>query len=226
VEQSVRALDAASGTLRVTRIDPALETRRYSEEVLATAGAGLDAQGLALLAEDLRSPCTEEIAVFRAFAETVAQGEDGFVIIDTAPTGHTLLLLDATESYHREVLKRPSGSPEAVQRLLPRLRDPEFTHVILVTLPEATPIHEAMQLERDLARADIRPYAWVVNQSLTPLAVTDPVLLARRAHEAAHLAEIVSHGARLVLEPWAAAFADRAAVVQPPDLRASRMVLS
>src|SRR5690606_20072081 len=163
VEAASQALDAGVPTnlgLRVTRIDPALETQRYAQEVLATAGSGLDERGKALLEEDLRSPCTEEIAVFRAFADTVAQGEDQFVVIDTAPTGHTLLLLDAAEAYHREVLKKPSGSPEAVTRLLPRLRDREFTHVLLVTLPEATPIHEAMQLERDLARADIEPFAW------------------------------------------------------------------
>jgi len=206
VEQAVRDLSAGASSLQVTRIDPALETRRYTEEVLSAAGAGLDAQGRALLEEDLRSPCTEEIAVFRAFAETVAQGEDRFVMIDTAPTGHTLLLLDAAESYHREVLKKPSGSPEAVQRLLPRLRDPEFTHVLLVTLPEATPIHEAMQLERDLARADIKPFAWVVNQSLTPLTVTDPVLRSRRGNEATHLKELVGHAARIVLEPWSDGF--------------------
>ena len=206
VEQAIRELSAGSSTLRVTRIDPALETRRYTQEVLATAGHGLDAQGKALLEEDLRSPCTEEIAVFRAFAETVAEGADRFVVIDTAPTGHTLLLLDAAESYHREVLRKPSGSPEAVQRLLPRLRDPAFTHVLLVTLPEATPIHEAMQLERDLARADIVPFAWVVNQSLTPLVVSDPVLRARRAHEATHLQELVGHAARIVLEPWREGF--------------------
>jgi len=122
-------------TLRVERIDPEVETRRYTEEVLATAGAGLDPQGRAVLEEDLRSPCTEEIAVFRAFADTVSKGTQQFVVIDTAPTGHTLLLLDAAESYHREVLKKSSGAPEAVQHLLPRLRDPEFTHVVLVTLP-------------------------------------------------------------------------------------------
>ena len=191
-------------TLHVTRIDPARETRRYTEEVLATAGRGLDAQGLALLEEDLRSPCTEEIAVFRAFAETVAQGSEQFVVIDTAPTGHTLLLLDAAEAYHREVLRKASGSPEAVQYLLPRLRDVSFTSVVLVTLPEATPIHEAMQLEGDLARAGIEPFAWVVNQSLTPLEVTDPVLLARRAHEGPHLRELVAHARHIVLEPWAA----------------------
>jgi arsenite-transporting ATPase len=207
VEQAVRELSAGATGLRVTRIDPALETRRYTEEVMSTAGSGLDAQGKALLEEDLRSPCTEEIAVFRAFAETVAEGADRFVIIDTAPTGHTLLLLDAAESYHREVLKKPSGSPEAVQQLLPRLRDPEFTHVLLVTLPEATPIHEAMQLERDLARADIKAFAWVVNQSLTPLDVTDPVLRSRRAHEATHLRELVDHSAHIVLEPWSIGFA-------------------
>jgi arsenite-transporting ATPase len=209
VEQAARELSAGASSLRVTRIDPALEVRRYTAEVLSTAGAGLDAQGRALLEEDLRSPCTEEIAVFRAFAETVAQGADRFVVIDTAPTGHTLLLLDAAESYHREVLKKPSGSPEAVQQLLPRLRDPEFTHVVLVTLPEATPIHEAMQLERDLARADIKPFAWVVNQSLTPLQVTDPVLRSRQAHEATHLQELVEHSARIVLEPWTAGFVAR-----------------
>jgi arsenite/tail-anchored protein-transporting ATPase len=207
VEQAARELSAGASGLRVTRIDPALETRRYTEEVMSSAGSGLDPQGKALLEEDLRSPCTEEIAVFRAFAETVAQGEDRFVVIDTAPTGHTLLLLDAAESYHREVLKKPSGSPEAVQRLLPRLRDPEFTQVLLVTLPEATPIHEAMQLERDLARANIEPFAWVVNQSLTPLDVTDPVLCSRRAHEATYLRELAEHSAHVVLEPWSAGFA-------------------
>jgi arsenite-transporting ATPase len=202
VEDAVRELAERAPGLRVTRIDPALEIRRYTEEVLSIAGDGLDARGKALLDEDLRSPCTEEIAVFRAFAETVAQGEDRFVVIDTAPTGHTLLLLDAAEAYHREVLRKPSGSPEAVQRLLPRLRDPAFTRILLVTLPEATPIHEAMQLERDLARAGIEPFAWIVNQSLTPLDVTDPVLRSRRAHEASHLQELVGHAARTVLEPW------------------------
>jgi arsenite-transporting ATPase len=189
-------------TLHVTRIDPAAETQRYSEEVLATAGQGLDAQGRALLEEDLRSPCTEEITVFRAFADTVAHGADQFVVIDTAPTGHTLLLLDAAEAYHREVLRKASGTSDAVQRLLPRLRAPQFTMVLLVTLPEATPIHEAMQLERDLARADITPFAWVVNQSLTPLDVTDPVLRARRNSEAVHLRELAAHGKRTALEPW------------------------
>lgn len=204
VEAAAHQLGADASGLSITRIDPQVETRRYTKEVLATAGKDLDAQGKALLEEDLRSPCTEEIAVFRAFAETVALGEDRFVIIDTAPTGHTLLLLDAAESYHREVLRKPSGSPEAVQRLLPRLRDREFTHLLLVTLPEATPIHEAMQLERDLARAEIQPVAWIVNQSLTPLEVTDPVLRARQDHEAKHLRELAAHTANLVVEPWKA----------------------
>ncbi|HEY6562822.1 MAG TPA: arsenical pump-driving ATPase [Polyangiaceae bacterium] len=221
VEQAVRELSAGATGLRVTRIDPARETRRYTAEVMSTAGSGLDAQGKALLEEDLRSPCTEEIAVFRAFAETVAEGTDRFVIIDTAPTGHTLLLLDAAESYHREVLKKPSGSPEAVQQLLPRLRDPELTHVLLVTLPEATPIHEAMQLERDLTRADIKAFAWVVNQSLTPLHVTDPVLRSRQAHEATHLRELADHSAHIVLEPWSVGFS--ASVARPPALAAATL---
>jgi arsenite-transporting ATPase len=191
--------------LRVSRIDPDVETARYAAEVMETSGAGLDAAGRALLAEELRSPCTMEIAVFRAFARVVDEGEHGFVVIDTAPTGHTLLLLDAAEAYHREVLRSAGTAgtvPDAVRRLLPRLRDPEYTRILLVTLPEATPVHEAAQLQRDLARADIRPFAWIVNRSLTPLTVTDPVLVQRRAHEAPHLAEVRALSTRAALVPW------------------------
>ena len=131
------AVDGDIPGLRISRIDPVVEVLKYSAEVLASAGVGLDGEGRALLEEDLRSPCTEEIAVFRAFARTVAEGENGFVILDTAPTGHTLLLLDAAEAYHREVSRALGGGPEAVRQLLPRLRDPDFTRVLLVTLPEA-----------------------------------------------------------------------------------------
>jgi arsenite-transporting ATPase len=196
------ALGAAADGIRVSRIDPEAETRAYSEEVLRTAGAGLDTAGRALLEEDLRSPCTEEIAVFRAFAHIVDEGEHGFVVIDTAPTGHTLLLLDAAESYHREVLRTAGNAPEEVRRLLPRLRDPGFTKILLVTLPEATPVHEAAQLQRDLARAGIRPLAWVVNQSLAPLRVTDPILVRRRANEARYHAEVRGLTERVVVVPW------------------------
>ncbi len=196
------ALGAAVQGIRISRIDPAAETRAYSEEVLRTAGANLDAAGRALLEEDLRSPCTEEIAVFRAFARIVDEGAHGFVVIDTAPTGHTLLLLDAAESYHREVLRTVGTAPEEVRRLLPRLRDPAFTKILLVTLPEATPVHEAAQLQRDLARAEILPFAWVVNQSLLPLVVTDPMLVRRRANEARFHEEVRALCARAVVVPW------------------------
>ena len=211
VEAAARAMgipasaDTHGPDLRIERIDPALETRRYSDEVMATAGKDLDEKGRALLQEELRSPCTEEIAVFRAFAETVDGGRDRFMVIDTAPTGHTLLLLDSAEAYHREVLRKPSGNPDAVKALLPRLRDPAYTEVLLVTLPESTPIHEAMHLEEDLVRAGITPSTWVVNQSLTPLTVTDPVLRARRASEAHHLRELNQHASRVIVEPWAEA---------------------
>jgi arsenite-transporting ATPase len=198
------ALGGPVANIRVSRIDPAVETRTYADEVLRTAGAQLDTAGRALLEEDLRSPCTEEIAVFQAFARVVDEGEAGFVVIDTAPTGHTLLLLDATEAYHREVERSKGQVPAAVRALLPRLRDPEATRVLLVTLPEATPVHEAAQLQKDLERAQIRPFAWVVNQCLTPLTVTDPVLVQRRAREARYLREIQSHSSRMVLIPWSA----------------------
>lgn len=189
--------------LVVSRIDPVAETQRYSDEVLRTAGANLDEQGKALLEEDLRSPCTEEIAVFRAFAEAVAEGQDRFVVLDTAPTGHTILLLDAALAYHREVTRQSSQMPESVEQLLPRLRDREYTRVLLVTLPEATPVHEAAALQRDLRRAEIEPYAWVINQSLSPLQVSDPVLRARQQHELPFINEVgQAHSSRVVLVPW------------------------
>jgi arsenite-transporting ATPase len=189
--------------LRVSRIDPHAETAGYTAEVMATAGASLDEQGKSLLEEDLRSPCTEEIAVFRAFAQAVARGKDGFVVLDTAPTGHTILLLDAALAYHREVTRQASGMPESVEKLLPRLRDPDFTRVLIVTLPEATPVHEAARLQQDLVRAGIRPFAWIINQCLTPLAVTDPVLRARQTREATYIREVTEQQARrAVLVPW------------------------
>lgn len=196
------AVGAPPPGLTVSRIDPAAETRAYTAEVLSTVGPQLDEKGRALLEEDLRSPCTEEVAVFRAFARAVADGEDGVIVLDTAPTGHTILLLDAAESYHREVLRQGSRMPESVRRLLPRLRDPQFTRVLLVTLPEATPVHEARALQDDLARAGIAPFAWVVNQSLTPVSVRDPVLAARRAAERTYLDEVASIAGTLAVVPW------------------------
>ena len=189
--------------LSVSRIDPVVETAKYSAEVMANAGGGLDEQGQLLLAEDLRSPCTEEIAVFRAFADAVAAGSNGFVVLDTAPTGHTVLLLDSALAYHREVTRQLSQMPEAVQQLLPRLRDPDFTRVLIVTLPEATPVHEAASLQRDLRRAGIEPYAWVINQSLSPLSIKDPLLKERQYHERQYIREVIEKQARrTVLIPW------------------------
>ncbi len=190
--------------LHVSRIDPEAETRAYTREVLESSGCGLDKKGRALLEEELRSPCTEEIAVFRAFARAVDEGKGGFVIIDTAPTGHTLLLLDAAEAYHREVSKSMGEIPESVRRLLPRLRDPRFTRMLLVTLPEATPVHEAAALQRDLKRAGIAPYAWVINQSLTPVQTHDPVLVARKGNERRYIDEACALSSRVAVVPWLA----------------------
>jgi arsenite/tail-anchored protein-transporting ATPase len=193
------------GTLRVSRIDPDAETAAYTSDVLADAGAGLDASARAVLEEDLRSPCTAEIAVFRAFARTVAAATDHFVVLDTAPTGHTLLLLDAARAYHREVGRQGGAIPPDVEFLLDRLTDPDFTSVLLVTLAEATPIHEAAALQADLRRAGIEPTAWVVNQSLAATEVTDPVLVARAAAETHYLDEIASrHASRMSIVPMLA----------------------
>ena len=197
------AVGKAPPRLTVSRIDPKAVTESYRAEVMANAGAALDAQGRALLEEDLRSPCTEEIAVFRAFAAAVDRGKDAFVVLDTAPTGHTILLLDAALAYHRELSRQSSEIPESVRQLLPRLRDPRFTRILLVTLPEATPVHEAAKLQEDLLRANIGAFAWVINQSLSPHSLTDPVLQARQHHEAAYVHEVTRRWAsRAAIVPW------------------------
>jgi arsenite-transporting ATPase len=199
---------AAAGQIEgldVSRIDPQAETRAYVGQVMSTAGKSLDASGRALLEEDLRSPCTEEIAVFCAFARTVAQGKDAFVVLDTAPTGHTLLLLDATESYHREIARKTSELPEEVRQLLPRLRDAEFTRVLVVTLPEATPVHEAAALQADLRRAQIEPFAWVINQSFAESGSRDPLLVARGRNELPYIREVADRlSKRTAIVPWVA----------------------
>ena len=188
--------------LTISRIDPATETRAYTEEVLRESGEGLDEKGRALLEEDLRSPCTEEIAVFRAFAQTVDEGNSGFVVIDTAPTGHTLLLLDAANAYHRDVERNLSYIPDSVRRLLPQLRNPDFTKILIVALPEATPVHEAARLQDDLARAGITPYAWVVNQSFAATKTKDPVLSARAGTELQYIYEVKSLSRKAFLLAW------------------------
>lgn len=196
-------LDGSLPELTLSRIDPAVEVARYRDEILGKVGASLDAAGLALLDEDLRSPCTEEIAVFRAFAGVVDQGKAGFVVLDTAPTGHTILLLDAAESYHREVSRTHGEMPEAVRELLPRLRDPDFTQVLVVTLAETTPVNEAEQLQKDLARAGIRPFAWVINQSLRPTGTRHPILSARSRAESDQIRRVREGlSERCALIPW------------------------
>jgi arsenite-transporting ATPase len=192
--------------LTLSKIDPAAETTAYQAEVMQAQGNKMDAAGRALLEEDLRSPCTEEIAVFRAFAREVGQGTNRFVVLDTAPTGHTLLLLDASEAYNRELQRQSrSTQPEAVLHLLERLRDPAFTRILLVTLPEATPVHEAAALQEDLRRAHIEPFAWVINQSLLNSGSCDPLLQRREEAEHRYLREVVTkQSARTAWLPWQA----------------------
>lgn len=192
--------------LTLSKIDPAAETAAYQGEVMLAQGAAMDEAGRALLEEDLRSPCTEEIAVFRAFAREVGRGTGRFVVLDTAPTGHTLLLLDASEAYQRELERQArSTQPEEVLKLLERLRDPDFTRILLVTLPEATPVHEAAALQEDLRRAHIEPFAWVINQSLLNSGSCDPLLQCREASEHRYLREVVEKQAkRTAWLPWQA----------------------
>ncbi|CAH3529547.1 MULTISPECIES: arsenical pump-driving ATPase [Citrobacter] len=176
-------LDASLPNLQVSRIDPKVETERYRRFVLENQGKGLDAEGLAVLEEDLRSPCTEEIAVFQAFSRIIKEADDHFVIMDTAPTGHTLLLLDATGAYHREMVRQMGQTHDHVLTPMMQLQDPEKTKVIIVTLAETTPVLEAANLQQDLRRAGIEPWAWVVNNSLAATEPSSPFLKTRANRE-------------------------------------------
>jgi arsenite-transporting ATPase len=190
--------------LRVSRIDPVVETAAYRQKVMERSARTADAAGLALLEEDLRSPCTEEVAVFHAFSRLVFGARREIVIMDTAPTGHTLLLLDATGAYHREMLRTTSGTPGAVNTPLMRLRDPAYTRVIIVTLAETTPVLEAAELQAGLRRAGIEPFAWVVNASFAAAGPTDPVLVARAAAEIDQIGAVTGLASRVAVVPWLA----------------------
>jgi arsenite-transporting ATPase len=191
--------------LLVDRIDPKAETERYVARIMTARGRDLDEQERALLLEDLRSPCTEEVAVFHAFSRTVAEARSAFVVLDTAPTGHTLLLMDATGAYHRQMtrqLERVAGTGRIITPLM-RLQDPDYTRVVLVTLPETTPVSEAAALQQDLRRARIEPYAWVVNRSLLAAGTHDPLLLRRLEGERAQIKRVRNALARRVfVVPW------------------------
>lgn len=184
-------LNGSLPNLQVSRIDPVAETERYRNYVLETKGKSLDAEGRALLEEDLRSPCTEEIAVFQAFSRIIREAGNRFVIMDTAPTGHTLLLLDATGAYHKEIAKKMGEKGHFLTPMM-QLQDQERTKVIITTLAETTPVLEAENLQNDLVRAGIHPWAWVINNSLSVTETTSALLLSRAEQEIPQIKKVTS----------------------------------
>ncbi len=187
--------------LAVSRIDPQVERDRYRQQVMETKGQNLDEAGRTLLEEDLRSPCTEEIAVFQALSRVMRESKETFVIVDTAPTGHTLLLLDATGAYHRDVVRNLQPGSHVVTPMM-RLQDPKQTKMVIVTLPETTPVLEAESLQADLRRAGIEPWAWVINSSLSAASPTDPLLVARATEEQQHVERVQKSVSRVAIIPW------------------------
>lgn len=199
-------LNAEVPGLSVGRIDPQVETQKYVDKIVASRAATLTEDEKALLIEDLRSPCTEEVAVFHAFSHVVAQARSSFVVLDTAPTGHSLLLMDATGAYHRQMVREFEGKAAArIVTPLMRLQDADYTRIVLVTLPEATPVSQAAALQDDLRRAQIEPFAWVVNKSLLATGTADPLLQARLDSERKQMERVAAHTRHAVLVvPWTA----------------------
>jgi arsenite-transporting ATPase len=199
------ALQGSLPGLNLGRIDPKAETQAYVDKILSTQGRDLDEQGKALLLEDLQSPCTEEVAVFHAFSRTIGEARSAFVVLDTAPTGHSLLLMDATGAYHRQVVRQYRGAVGIANLTTPlmRLQNPSYTHVVIVTLAEVTPVSQASALQDDLRRAKIEPYAWVINKSLAATGTTDPLLRSRLDGEHRQVARIARGLAkRTFVVPW------------------------
>ena len=194
-------IDRSSG-ISMSHIDEKEELKKYQDEVLENARKTMSADDVAYIEEDLRSPCTQEIAVFRAFAELVEKADDKIVVIDTAPTGHTLLLLDSTQSYHQEVERTQGQIPESVKNLLPRLRGEE-TEVLIVSLAEATPFYEAYRLEEDLKRASIHTNWWIVNSSLYKANPSNKLLSAKANEEVKWINKILDHtSGKLAVIEW------------------------
>lgn len=197
-----QTLDGTLNHLTVSRIDPHEVTERYREHVLTTKGANLDAEGRAMLEEDLRSPCTEEIAVFQAFSRIIREAGKKFVVMDTAPTGHTLLLLDATGAYHRDIVRQMGDKGVHFTTPMMQLQDPKQTKVLIVTLAETTPVLEAANLQTDLRRAGIEPWAWVINNSLAACAPASPLLRQRAGNELREIEAVATqHAQRYALVP-------------------------
>ena len=191
VDDFINQLTDIPPNLFIDRIDPKVETQRYIEKVLAQKGGKLDDDGKKLLLEDLKSPCTEEVAVFHAFSKAINESKRKFVVIDTAPTGHTLLLLDTAGSYHREVMRNSNISESRIRTPYMALQDERLSKVLLVSLPETTPMREAAMLQDDLKRAGITPYAWIINQSLAMQpALSDPLLKSRASAEVSVIRKI------------------------------------
>ncbi len=203
-DPAAHLMETLHGTLdhlTVSRIDPQEVTEAYRAQVLATKGAKLDAAGRAVLEEDLRSPCTEEIAVFQAFSRVIREAGKKFVVMDTAPTGHTLLLLDATGAYHRDVARQLGASGHFITPMM-QLQDPKQTKVLIVTLAETTPVLEAANLQADLRRAGIEPWAWVINNSVAAAQVSSPLLLQRAHNELREIEAVTTqHASRYALVP-------------------------
>jgi arsenite/tail-anchored protein-transporting ATPase len=179
--------------ISLSHIDEEKELEKYKEEVLLRAKETMSEEDMAYIQEDLRSPCTQEIAVFRAFAQIVEKAENEVIVIDTAPTGHTLLLLDSTLSYHRQIQRSHGDIPEPVKKLLPRLRDADQTEVIIMTLAETTPVYEAMRLEEDLKRAGIYNKWWIINSSLYATETTNQMLKAKASNEIEWINKVIEH---------------------------------
>ena len=192
---------AGQPDLWAVKIDPKTAAETYKARILEDARKrGRPESAIAVMEEELNSPCTEEMAAFDKFIEYASQPDWQAVVFDTAPTGHTLRLLELPIDWSKQIDVKVFASVDAsaaddvakkrFAQVIDMMRDQEQSTFAFVMYPEATPILEAWRAARELETVGIRPSLVVANFVIPPERASTPFVRARRAMQEKYLAEI------------------------------------
>jgi arsenite-transporting ATPase len=187
--------------LWVAKIDPKAAAETYKARILANARQrGRPEAAIRVMAEELESPCTEEIAAFDRFIDYASQEGWEVVVFDTAPTGHTLRLLELPIDWSKQLDVKVFASVDTeaaddvakrrFQQVIEMMRDGDRSTFAFVMYPESTPVLEAYRAAEELRTAGIEPGLTVANFVIPPDQADNPFVRARRAMQAVHLQDI------------------------------------
>ncbi len=203
-------VDGVDG-LWAARVDAKAAAVAYTDRIIADAVArGRSPHAVAAMREELDSPCTEEMAAFDQFIELASRDTFDVTVFDTAPTGHTLRLLELPIDWSRQIDVKVFASVDTAaaddvakasfSRVIEMMRDPAKSTFAFVMYPESTPIVEAGRAISELGSLGIPLGLVVANMVLPDEACRTPYALARRQMQQAYLADIEARFAVPVLE--------------------------